>query len=229
MLILPKQDHWKYVRSATRRLVLHDLSEEAELGILSFSDSVQIHTMDGSSGTGLVRLGSPGSREAVASAIPVFISSSSASGSPPSNSQESCLTCALAEAIAMLERGGSSSAGDVIILITTGSSSADQVQSALALASRKQVRVSVVAFAYFPTAGAGSGSLRSLQSLAEATGGRMTAVASKGVGTMSHISMLVELGDALVATLDYHQGSDNLNVPALVNITQVPQYLGDKR
>ena len=126
----------------------------------------------------------------------------------------------------MLERSGSPSAGDVIILITTGSSSGDQVQSALALASRKQVRVSVVAFAYVPTPsgviGSSSssqysyqaGALRNLQSLAEATGGRMTAVASKGVGTMSHISMLVQLGDALVATLEYHQGSDN--VPALV-------------
>jgi len=127
----------------------------------------------------------------------------------------------------MLERSGSPSAGDVIILITTGSSSGDQVQSALALASRKQVRVSVVAFAYVPTPsgviGSSSssqysyqaGALRNLQSLAEATGGRMTAVASKGVGTMSHISMLVQLGDALVATLEYHQGSDN--VPALVS------------
>lgn len=203
------------MRSATRRLVLHDLSDETELGILSFSDTVQIHTLsEGNSGTGLVRLGSPGSREAVASAIPVFISSgSSAQGS---SAQESCLTCALAEAIAMLERGGSSSAGDVIVLITTGSSSADQVQSALALASRKQVRVSVVAFAYFPTLGAGTGALKNLQSLAEATGGRMTAVASKGVGTMSHISMLIQLGDALVATLDYHQGGDSHNVPALV-------------
>ena len=128
----------------------------------------------------------------------------------------------------MLERTGSPSAGDVIILITTGSSSGDQVQSALALASRKQVRVSVVAFAYVPTPsgviGSSSssqysyqaGALRNLQSLAEATGGRMTAVASKGVGTMSHISMLVQLGDALVATLEYHQGSDN--VPALVRL-----------
>lgn len=44
----------------------------------------------------------------------------------------------------------------------------------------------------------------------------MTAVASKGVGTMSHISMLIQLGDALVATLDYHQGGDSHNVPALV-------------
>lgn len=115
----------------------------------------------------------------------------------------------------MLERSGSSSAGDVIILLTSGSSSADQVQSALALASRKQVRVSVVAFAYVPAPGTHhSGALRSLHKLAEATGGRMTAVASKGVGTMSHISMLIELGDALVATLDYHQGSDS--VPALV-------------
>ena len=118
----------------------------------------------------------------------------------------------------MLERGGSSSAaGDVIILITSGSSSADQVQSALALASRKQVRVSVVAFAYVPTPGTTqrTGALRNLQSLADATGGRMTAVASKGVGTMSHISMLIELGDALLTTLEFHQGSDN--VPALVS------------
>lgn len=115
----------------------------------------------------------------------------------------------------MLERSGSSCAGDVIILITSGSSSADQVLSALALASRKQVRVSVVAFAYVPTPGTHqSGALRNLQSLAESTGGRMTAVASKGVGNMSHISMLIELGDALVATLDYHQGSER--VPALV-------------
>lgn len=117
----------------------------------------------------------------------------------------------------MLERGGSSSAGDVIVLITTGSSSADQIQSALALASRKQVRVSVVAFAYVPTPGTQrTGALRNLQSLAEATGGRMTAVASKGVGTMSHISMLIELGDALLTTLEFHQGSDN--VPALVSL-----------
>lgn len=116
----------------------------------------------------------------------------------------------------MLERGGASSAGDVIVLITTGSSSGDQVQSALALASRKQVRVSVVAFAYVPTPGTHrAGALRNLQSLAEATGGRMTAVASKGVGTMSHISMLIELGDALLTTLDFHQGSDN--VPTLVS------------
>jgi hypothetical protein len=120
----------------------------------------------------------------------------------------------------MLERGGASSAGDVIILITTGSSSADQVQSALALASRKQVRVSVVAFAYVPTPGTHrAGALRNLQSLAEATGGRMTAVASKGVGTMSHISMLIELGDALLTTLDFHQGSDN--VPTLVSFSFV--------
>lgn len=117
----------------------------------------------------------------------------------------------------MLERGGATSAGDVIILITTGSSSADQIQSALALASRKQVRVSVVAFAYVPTPGTQhrAGALRNLQSLAESTGGRMTAVASKGVGTMSHISMLIELGDALISTLEFHQGSDN--VPTLVS------------
>lgn len=115
----------------------------------------------------------------------------------------------------MLERGGASAAGDVIVLITTGSSSGDQVQSALALASRKQVRVSVVAFAYVPTPGSRAGALRNLQSLADATGGRMTAVASKGVGTMSHISMLIELGDALISTLEFHQGSDN--VPTLVS------------
>lgn len=121
----------------------------------------------------------------------------------------------------MLERSGASSAGDVIVLITTGSSSGDQVQSALALASRKQVRVSVVAFAYVPTpVPHHSGSLRSLQSLADETGGRMTAVASKGVGTMSHISMLVELGDALISTLEFHQGSDN--VPALVSYFTSP-------
>ena len=44
----------------------------------------------------------------------------------------------------------------------------------------------------------------------------MTAVASKGVGTMSHISMLFELGDALLTTLEFHQGSDN--VPTLVSL-----------
>jgi hypothetical protein len=109
-------------------------------------------------------------------------------------------------------------------LITTGSSSGDQVQSALALASRKQVRVSVVAFAYVPTPGTHrAGALRNLQSLAEATGGRMTAVASKGVGTMSHISMLIELGDALLTTLDFHQGSDN--VPTLVSFFSFSFYL----
>lgn len=83
------------MRSATRRLVLHDFSDETELGILSFADTVQIHT----EGSGMVRLGSPGSREAVASAIPVFISTSSNSGT--ALGQESCLTCALAEAIAV--------------------------------------------------------------------------------------------------------------------------------
>ncbi|XP_057378167.1 calcium-activated chloride channel regulator 1-like [Daphnia carinata] len=211
---MDERDHWKYVRSATRRLVLHDLADETELGILSFAESVQIHT-DGQNGP-MVRLGSPGSREQVASAIPVFITMPSSGATGTGSVQESCLTCALAEAIAMLERGGASSAGDVIVLITTGSSSADQVQSALALASRKQVRVSVVAFAYVPTPGTHrAGALRNLQSLAEATGGRMTAVASKGVGTMSHISMLIELGDALLTTLEFHQGSDN--VPTLVH------------
>ena len=101
---MDERDHWKYVRSATRRLVLHDLADDTELGILSFADSVQI----------LVRLTGSGSREAVASAIPVFISSgaSSSSGSGSgsgagsgvvvsTSGQESCLTCALAEAIAV--------------------------------------------------------------------------------------------------------------------------------
>lgn len=89
------QDHWKYVRSATRRLVLHDLADDTELGILSFADTVQIHT-DGRIGP-MVRLGSAGSREQVASAIPVFISTSN--NGATSSSQESCLTCALSEAI----------------------------------------------------------------------------------------------------------------------------------
>lgn len=88
------------MRSATRRLVLHDLADETELGILSFADSVQIHT-DGHNGP-MVRLGSPGSREQVASAIPVFISTAgSNAGSGTGSGQESCLTCALAEAIAV--------------------------------------------------------------------------------------------------------------------------------
>jgi hypothetical protein len=110
---MDERDHWKYVRSATRRLVLHDLADDTELGILSFADSVQIHTNDGA-GSSLVRLSGSGSREAVASAIPVFISSgaSSSSGSGSgsgagsgvvvsTSGQESCLTCALAEAIAV--------------------------------------------------------------------------------------------------------------------------------
>jgi len=110
---MDERDHWKYVRSATRRLVLHDLADDTELGILSFADSVQIHTNDGA-GSNLVRLTGSGSREAVASAIPVFISSvaSSSSGSGSgsgagsgvvvsTSGQESCLTCALAEAIAV--------------------------------------------------------------------------------------------------------------------------------
>lgn len=84
------------MRSATRRLVLNDLADETELGILSFADTVQIHT-DGP----MVRLGSPGSREQVASAIPVFISMPSNGGSATGSVQESCLTCALAEAIAV--------------------------------------------------------------------------------------------------------------------------------
>ena len=87
------------MRSATRRLVLHDLADETELGILSFADSVQIHT-DGQNGP-MVRLGSPGSREQVASAIPVFISMPSSGGTGTGSGQESCLTCALAEAIAV--------------------------------------------------------------------------------------------------------------------------------
>jgi hypothetical protein len=80
-------------------LVLHDLADETELGILSFADSVQIHT-EGQNGP-MVRLGSPGSREQVASAIPVFISMPSNGGSATGSVQESCLTCALAEAIAV--------------------------------------------------------------------------------------------------------------------------------
>ena len=99
------KDHWKYVRSATRRLVLHDLADDTELGILSFADTVQIHTVSGGGHNGaMVRLASPGSREQVASAIPVFIStagSTTNTGTGSAGTQESCLTCALAEAIAV--------------------------------------------------------------------------------------------------------------------------------
>lgn len=51
----------------------------------------------------MVRLGSPGSREQVASAIPVFITMPSSGATATGSVQESCLTCALAEAIAVRE------------------------------------------------------------------------------------------------------------------------------
>ena len=117
----------------------------------------------------------------------------------------------------MLEQGGQSSAGDVLLVITSGSSSANDLSGALAVARRKQLQVSVIAFGYSHPLG----SLRLLQSLAEATGGLMTAIASKGVGTMSHISMLIQLGDALVPTLDHHQRTPAHNVPVLVSIAPI--------
>jgi len=115
--------------------------------------------------------------------------------------------------IQMLEKGGQSGSGDVILIITSGSSSANDVASALAVAQRKQVHISLVAFAYSQQLG----SLRHLQTLSDATGGLMTSVASKGVGTMSHISMLIQLGDALIASLNHHQKMFSRNVPVLVS------------
>ena len=112
----------------------------------------------------------------------------------------------------MLEHGGSSAAGDVILLVTSGTASADQIQAAMALATKKSVHISVIAFAY----GSPIGSLRNLQSLTEATSGLMTTIASKGVGYMSHISMLIELGDALLSALQFHQKSESQDLPVLV-------------
>ena len=114
----------------------------------------------------------------------------------------------------MLEHGGSSAAGDVILLVTSGTASADQMHAAMALAAQKKVRVSVIAFAYGNPV---SGSLRNLQALTQATGGVMTTVAAKGVGYMSHISMLIQLGDSLISALEFHQKSDADDVPVLVN------------
>jgi len=198
---MDERDHWKYVRSATRRFVLQDMGDQMELGVLSFSDTVTVHTDK------LVNLSSPGIREAVASAIPVFLSTSA------NSAQDSCLVCAVTEAISMLEHGGSSAAGDVILLVTSGTASADQIQAAMALATKKSVHISVIAFAY----GSPIGSLRNLQSLTEATSGLMTTIASKGVGYMSHISMLIELGDALLSALQFHQKSDSQDLPVLVH------------
>ena len=88
----PLQDNWKYVRSATRRLVLHDLADETELGILSFAagGSVTIHTQD------VANLSLAGSREKVASQIPVYLRDA------VSSVQESCLTCAVHSALTVI-------------------------------------------------------------------------------------------------------------------------------
>ena len=205
---MDERDHWKYVRSATRRFVLQDAGGGTELGILSFADAVDVHT------DGLVDLSDHGVREAVASAIPVFLTQSA------SNTvvQDSCLVCAITQAISMLEKGGTgSAAGDVILLVTSGTAGADQVQAALALAAAAKVHVSVVAFAY-PSSAGSSPALRQLQSLTDASGGLMTTIAAKGVGYMSHISMLIELGDALLSALHFHERSAELSdLPVLVH------------
>lgn len=116
--------------------------------------------------------------------------------------------------VQMLERSSAGTAGDVILLVTSGTASNEQIQTALALALRKRVHISVIAFAYTSP----SGSLRNLQSLTESTAGFMTTITNKGVGYMSHISMLIELGDALLSALDFHQKSDVADLPVLVNI-----------
>ena len=86
-----EQDNWKYVRSATRRFVLHDLADEMELGILSFAagGSVTVHTED------VANLSRPGSREKAASQIPVYLRDA------VSSVQESCITCAVHSALSV--------------------------------------------------------------------------------------------------------------------------------
>ena len=91
---MDERDNWKYVRSATRRLVLHDLADETELGILSFAagGSVTIHTQD------VANLSLAGSREKVASQIPVYLRD------PVTSLQESCLTCAVHSALTVISQ-----------------------------------------------------------------------------------------------------------------------------
>jgi len=109
----------------------------------------------------------------------------------------------------LFEKSGKSASGNVIILVTSGTSNANDVQAAISQAKRKKVHISVIAYT----------SAFDHQDLITAeTGGYLSVVESKGIGPMSHLSMMIGLGDALMAALGFHRrGTDEEpNVPVLV-------------
>ncbi|XP_065575983.1 calcium-activated chloride channel regulator 2-like isoform X2 [Artemia franciscana] len=176
------RDNWKFIRIAARRFVLYDLPNNTEIGLVRFSAKAKAET------DSLTSLSSDKDRESIVARIPDY----------PEKMAEKCFECAIRESIKLFEKDGGSAFGNVVLLITSGTANINDLNAAINLARNKQMKITVISYA---------ATSENQHQLASETGGFTEIVPSKGVGSSSHLSMMIRLGDALLSSVQRHLGS----------------------
>ncbi|CAL4122486.1 unnamed protein product [Meganyctiphanes norvegica] len=184
--VMNLQDRWDFIRKAVRRVVVYDIPEEVEIGLVVFNSrattTAPLTKIDDISDV----------RYRIGSSMP-----RNPSGVPESHK---CLVCGLREAVMTLESAKAS--GGTVILITTGSSrvSQDEVDEMIRFTTVKNIRLDIIFYPVKDIQGYGINN-NGLQRVSSVTNGVIYTVMDESVGQASKVNMMMSLMDSLLAAV----------------------------
>ncbi|XP_068219578.1 calcium-activated chloride channel regulator 1-like isoform X2 [Palaemon carinicauda] len=186
--IMNVQRRWEFVRKAIRRVVVYDLPNGAEVGVVVFNavakQAAQLFKLETTSSD---------LRERVGSSLPRNPSTA--------RSSQACIVCGIRKAINILKEADASTQEANIVLVTSGSHDRQaETEEVREIVLEYGLRLQLVLYPLTEKPGLPAPD-HSLVPIAKESGGRVFTVMDEGVGIDSKVSMLVSLMEALTAAV----------------------------
>ncbi|XP_066980825.1 calcium-activated chloride channel regulator 1-like isoform X2 [Macrobrachium rosenbergii] len=186
--VMNVQRRWEFVRKAIRRVVVYDLPNGAEVGVVVFNavakQAAQLFMLETTSSD---------LRERVGSSLPRNPSTA--------RSSQACIACGIRKAISILQEAKASTQEANIVLVTSGSHAREaEAEEVRQIVLEYGLRLLLVLYPLTEKPGLPAPD-HSLVPIAKESGGRVFTVMDEGVGIDSKVSMLVSLMEALTAAV----------------------------
>ncbi|CAL4078066.1 unnamed protein product, partial [Meganyctiphanes norvegica] len=185
--IMNVQRRWEFVRKAVRRVMVYDLPDGAEAGVVVFNKRSR-------EAAPLARLESVTDlRERVGSSLPRNPATAGA--------RDTCVMCGLRQSLDTLREGEAETHGSNIIMITSGSHSRkNEAKEVEQMVKSEGLRLVLLLYPVVDRPGHPTPT-HALADIAKKSGGSIITVMDEGVGNDSKVSMLVSLMEALRAAV----------------------------
>ncbi|CAL4185666.1 unnamed protein product, partial [Meganyctiphanes norvegica] len=186
--VMEMQRRWEFVRKAVRRLVVYDISEGTQIGLLVYN-SLATTTSPLTKITGTSDM-----RFRIGSSLP-----RNPSRVPPN---QKCILCAFKEIAQNIEAEGNRNVGATVILISSASdiTSQEDIDEIVEIANARNIKIQLILYPVTQEQNAVLNKLSILE-IASRTNGATFTVMDEGFSSLSTITMMNELMDSLTSAV----------------------------